>query len=103
MKPPIILKNNKRRFLTLLLAMAATFFGGELLAQTIVYTQNTLQVSVTAHHPCEGGNNGFLSFTVNASSAAQVRIQFLLGPPDAEFNYDLPAIVNLGVGGTFVF
>ena len=50
-------------------------------AQTTNYTSGAIDVDVTVENACEGGTNGSITFTVNASSQPSVTLSAVLGPP----------------------
>ncbi len=83
----------QKLFLISGLVLISVFFVN---GQTINYSLNGIDVDVTGSHPCDGLENGFLRFDVNAASGGSVGIQ-IFGPR----NLFVPQNVN--VGDFFIF
>ncbi|MDN5202572.1 gliding motility-associated C-terminal domain-containing protein [Fulvivirgaceae bacterium BMA10] len=64
--------------------------------QTFNYTDGALDVDVFVSNPCDGANNGSITFTVNAAFGGSANLQ-VFGPPS------LPVAQSINVGNSFTF
>ena len=61
----------------LLLLASASAFG-----QNTTYTEGNLSVDVFISNPCDGSDNGFITFTVNSSTGGSANLLLIDGAVD---------------------
>jgi large repetitive protein len=81
---------------TLTLAVALLTFSHSF-GQTFNYSQGNLDVDVTVSNPCDGLDNGFITFTVNSANGGSANLLIIDGPTDYFIATNIP------VGSSFIF